>query len=357
MHVLGVRRLALCAHRIPSNGAPVVAVSAELDALVAACKTCAADPHAAKSTQRLASTLGAWAPTVSAGPQPPAPPPTPPPALLFNGDFSTGDYSQYSGLEYDSKAPLTDSFQVVTGAQYPQGHAGQFTLKQGYSPFGWKESCEAEHTVSDTVQGSRFFYGWHCTLPSGTVAPYGWLLLAQWYAQNFNYFVGPPPLSIDGGSSTGYLFNVNTGQAKLDANGKPNGSYATNARLNFPADTIYDGQTRRYIFDIAWSKAADGHLRILDVAGNQLAALEGIPTLRFDPGHNGGAAEPIGEVKVGGYRNSRCNADSSGNIFGPGGAHTPGTCYLGQTGTQPDTVIRCGFWVGDSLASVQAHFA
>lgn len=333
-------------------------MSAELDALVAACKLNAADPHAAKTTQAVAKALGVWAPTVGAVTPTPPTPPTPPPVsgtLSFVGDFTTGDGSQWNeGIECDSVAAQSASFKVVTGSQYPQGHAGRFTLRQGYSAFGWKENAEAAQSFTDQVQGSRFFYGWHFTMPAGSVAPKGWLLPVQFYTLDFPYFVGPPPIGIDAGSNQ-LLANFNTGQAKL-TNGKPNGSYAYNNRLFFYPKPIYTGNTFTCIFDVAYSKNADGHFDVYTVAGDKLAGLDGIPTLRFDPGYNGGTADPIGLVKLGGYRDSYCNADSSGNIFGPNGQHTPGTCFLGQSGSQPDTICDAGLWRGDTFDAVAAHF-
>lgn len=333
----------------------------QLDDLVAACAACAKDSKAAKSTRALASALGAWAPTVSGLPQPPEPPPTPPPAPpAWVGDFSTGDYSQYTGgLSYDGiratpPGPTAGQFDVVTGAQYPHGHAGRFIVKQAYSPFGWNESCEVIQPWTDTGEGAHFFYGWHVTMPAGFVAPQSWWTILQWYTETFTHFAGPAPLAVDGGSDK-LILNLNTGLYS-------GGGYATNAAVTFEPGPVWDGRTRRYIFEVLWSKAngAVTVYRLDDGTWTVTGSFSG-PTLRFDPTFNGGAADPIGESKLGGYRGSLCKDangepaySESGNIFGPNGQHVAGTCFYGAAGVQPDSVIFHGFARDASFEPVAA---
>ena len=109
-------------------------MSAELDALVAACHDCATDPKAAKSTQRLASTLGAWAPTVSAGPQPPEPQPTP------LGKVDSWAYDNTTGNGQATPAPLVQQLcahvESTDGSKAVSDAHGSATVSwQYFDPF------------------------------------------------------------------------------------------------------------------------------------------------------------------------------------------------------------------------------
>lgn len=299
----------------------------------------------------------------------PAPEPTPTPmptptrvpagTLSFVGDFETGNGSQWDQVEYETKAPSTDVLQFVTSPVRSGKYAAKFIAKQAYSAYGWKESTELGQDFADQVQGSRFFYGISMMFPVGTVDPKGWFLVAQWYTQNFNHFMGSPPMKLDAGG----------GNLQLSAwaglyNGKPaNAGYSYNSGWQRIDTGVYDGKWRDVILDIAWSKNTDGHIaaylrRQGETSFAKVVDLQNVPTLRYDPSYNGGAADPIGLQKIGVYRDSWCNADSSGNIFGPSGAHTPGTCYYGAAGSQQDTVVYHDSFVrGDTFDIVAAHFS
>lgn len=292
-------------------------------------------------------------------PPPPPPPPAPTPSgtISFTGNFETGDASQWEQVEYEIKAPQSSVLDFVTSPVRSGKYAAKFIAKQAYSAFGWKESTEVGHNFDDQVQGSRFFYGLSLMIPSGTVDPKGWFLVAQWYTKSFPHFMGSPPMKLDAGINQ-LQFSVWAGLY----NGNPaNAGYSYNSGWQTIDKGVYDGKWRDVIFDILWSKNNDGRCvaylrREGESAFAKVVDLEGVPTLRYDPAYNGGAADPIGSQKIGIYRDSCCNADSSGNIFGPSGTHTPGTCYYGASGSQPDTVVyHDGFVRGDTFDVVAAE--
>jgi hypothetical protein len=260
-------------------------------------------------------------------------------SVSFLGNYDTGDYSQWGDLQHDTVAPQSATFQVVTSPVREGTYAAKFVAKQAYSPFGWQESTEVGHPFSDQGQGSDYYYGLSMMFPSGWSDPLGWALVTQFYTKDYSYFLGPPPLSIDAGGNRLGL-NINTGLSPIV--GGPNFQWEENQYLQI-APTLSPGQWNDIIMHVHW--AAD-HTGVLEVwwrtgsnAFQKVISLTGIPTLRYNPNYNGGAADPIGIIKQGIYRKSYCNADSSGNIFGPGGTHTPGTCYYGASGSQPDSVV------------------
>jgi hypothetical protein len=236
----------------------------------------------------------------------------------------------------------------VQGASFAQGCAGRFAARQAYSPFGWNESCEALQPFSDIVQGSRWVWGWEPTFPAGTVSPRGWCTVWQQYTSDFGYFTGPAPIAVDGGSGR-LMLNVNTGLSGP-------GSWEYN-HSQLIEDGVYDGTPRPYIIEVGYSAQHDGFITISRPDGTVLVNLQGIPTLRFNPAHNGGAPDPIGQLKLGVYRQSWCKHDANGNIFTqPGAIHTPGTCALGAEGSQPDTIVyHSGACRGDTFDVVAAH--
>jgi len=258
--------------------------------------------------------------------------------LSYVGNYESGTYKPWDNLQVDPRAPASDGFQVVTNPVRQGRFAAKFTVRQAFSPYGWKESAEVSHEFDDQTEGSDYYYGLSVMLPASTVQPHGWFTIEQWYTQDFTvpYFQGPAPIALDAGSNAIRL-NVLTGRSTNISWG-----YHLADRV-LDKGPVYDGRWRDFILHIRWSKA-DGILQVWErkqgsAAWKQLLSLTRIPTLRYNPAYNNGAADSIGLVKQGAYRDSYCKADSAGNIFGPDGAHTPGSCYYGATGSQPDTVI------------------
>jgi chitodextrinase len=223
-----------------------------------------------------------------------------------------------------------------------------FFNKQAYSPFGWSESTEVGKSFSDQIQDSEYYYGFSILLPTGWTPPYGWGLALQWYTKNFNYFLGPPPMSVDVGSDR-FLLIVNTGLSK------PNGPWEVNAKyeINQAGKGLNIGKWNDFILHIKWSKNSDGLIEAWHRAEGQSDFVKTLsiqePTLRWNPDYNGGAADPIGLIKQGLYRNSKCNK-VNGNI----GEIQPGDlCQYGAWGTQPDSVIyHDGFVRGKNFNDV-----
>lgn len=258
--------------------------------------------------------------------------------LSYIGNYESGSSAQWESLQVDPRAPTTDGFQIVTDPVRQGRYAAKFTAKQAFSPFGWKESAEVAHTFTDQTDGSDYYYGLSVMLPSSTVRPHGWFTIEQWYTQHFtvSYFEGPAPVAMDANSNALRL-NVLTGNSTNVSWG-----YHLNERV-LDKGPVYDGRWRDFILHIRWSKT-DGFIQVWErkqgsAAWKRVLSLSRIPTLRYNPAYNGGAPDPIGLVKQGVYRDSWCKTDSAGNIFGPDGAHTPGSCYYGAAGSQPDTVI------------------
>jgi hypothetical protein len=260
-------------------------------------------------------------------------------SITFVGNFETGDYGQWGVLQHDSLAPTSANFQVVTSPVRQGTYAAKFTAKQAYSPFGWNESTEVTHEFSDQTQGTDYYYGVSLMFPTSWTDPVGWAEIEQWYTLDFGQFLGPAPLAIDAGAGQIGL-NVNTGLSPIV--GGPSFQWAYSHHFTI-APTLSLGQWNDIVLHVHWAADNSGVLEVWWRTGNnaftKVLSLTGIPTLRYNPNFNGGAADPIGLIKEGIYRSSDCNHDASGNIFGPSQAHTPGTCYYGAAGSQPDTVV------------------
>lgn len=122
-------------------------------------------------------------------------------AVLFTGDFETGDFSQWvvqNVFHNDPGAEYTDTYAaaIVTGS--PQGSYGaRFELRDGDVPFGSSERTEVQGPsyTSGGEEGDDRWYEWWTKFdplfPSNH-ASQGWGLVAQFHDQSG----GSPPLGL-----------------------------------------------------------------------------------------------------------------------------------------------------------------
>jgi hypothetical protein len=266
-------------------------------------------------------------------------------AISFQGDYETGDYSQWGSLQYEFDRPLSESFRIVTDPVRQGRYAGQFIVRHGYSPFGWDESTEAARGFSDQGAGSEYYYAFSVLFPEGWTDPKGWALVTQFYTKTFPVFLGPPPISIDAGARA-LRMHVATGLSPVASGPSVRQGYKRDFLV---APTLNPGRWNDLVLHVRWAGDSSGFLHLWHRVGSgwwrRAVWVEGIPTLRYNPAYNGGAADPIGLIKEGLYRQSFCRLPVQLDCAGDPSR---------QTGVQPPSVVfHDGFRRGETLADVQ----
>ncbi len=265
-------------------------------------------------------------------------------AISFRGDYETGDYSQWGSLQYEFDRPLSESFAIVTDPVREGRYAAQFTVRHGYSPFGWDESTEVARGFSDQGAGTEYYYAFSVLFPEGWTDPKGWALVVQFYTKTFPVFQGPPPVSIDAGARA-LRMHVATGLSPVASGSPVRREYKRSFLI---APTLNPGRWNDFLLHVRWAADRSGFLHLWHRVGSgwwrRSVWAEGIPTLRYNPAFNGGAADPIGLIKEGLYRQSFCRVPVQINCAGGPSR---------QTGVQPPSVVfHDGFRRGDALAEV-----
>ncbi len=266
-------------------------------------------------------------------------------AVSFVGDYETGDYRQWGSLQYEFDRPVSESFNVVTAPVRQGRYAAQFIVRHGYSPFGWDESTEVARGFSDQGAGSEYYYAFSFLVPEDWLDPKGWALIVQFYTQSFSVFLGPPPISIDAGARE-LRAQVHTGRFPIASGPRVGQEYRRSFLI---APTLNPGRWNDLVVHVRWAADGSGFLHIWHRVGSgwwrRAVWVDGIPTLRYNPGYKGGAADPIGLIKQGLYRQSFCRLPVQ-----LGCAGDPAR----RAGVQPPSVLyHDGFRRGATLEDVQ----
>jgi len=108
-------------------------------------------------------------------------------AVLWRGDLSSGDLSQWSGTE----AAAADRLQVVTSPVHHGAYALRAQVDQGDLVYG---GCRAELFAHTEREGSERYYAWSTLFPSNYPVSSAWQVFTQWHHSGSD---GSPPLSFD----------------------------------------------------------------------------------------------------------------------------------------------------------------
>lgn len=118
-----------------------------------------------------------------------AAPPTPPAvgAVVWRGDFETGDVSQFSRAQMVSP----DRLQVVPSPAAEGRYALKVTVAQGDNPIGASGNRNELVRLTYEPAGSEYFYRWNTMFSLDFPAPPTWQLFAQWHHTGSS---GSPPV-------------------------------------------------------------------------------------------------------------------------------------------------------------------
>lgn len=150
---------------------------------------------------------------------PPPPNTTPPPAgeVVFNGDFETGDFSQYLTCQtkyYNgdcSTMPPNYPLTIVPGHQGQ--HAARFEVRDGDQP-SWSLGERAQLVAYNTfeTEGDEYWYDWSYMLGAGfPTTTDRWQTIMQWHP--------------DGDGSSPFAFFVDNGKISLRTHPYLNGPW------------------------------------------------------------------------------------------------------------------------------------
>ncbi len=111
-------------------------------------------------------------------------------AVLWRGDFSTGNFSQWDSLE--EAAP--NRLQVVTSPVRKGKYAMRVEVRQGDLVFS---GTRAEADGFTEVEGNERYYAWSTFFPSDYPNSTEWQVFTQWHHSGLD---GSPPLEFDADS-------------------------------------------------------------------------------------------------------------------------------------------------------------
>ena len=114
-------------------------------------------------------------------------------SVLWRGDFSTGDLSQWNSIE-----ALANRLTVVTSPAHTTSHTMRVELHSGDIVFN---GCRAEVDGPFESAGAERYYAWSTLFPTDypTAASSDWQVFTQWH--HTGNFGGSPPLEFDLGSN------------------------------------------------------------------------------------------------------------------------------------------------------------
>lgn len=149
--------------------------------------------------------------TTTTSPPTPTSPTSVPAARLFNGDYSTGDFSQWGDVQnkyYNGRAANYQPAYPATIVTDPQkGYTARYEVRSGDAPFGTGERSEVLTTASASggtegqIRWYRFSTKFDTTFPMNH-ADLGWGLTNQWHATPDS--VGSPPFGMYVDQRNGY---------------------------------------------------------------------------------------------------------------------------------------------------------
>lgn len=211
--------------------------------------------------------------------------------VVFDGGFETGNYSQWSEVEWNMARPLNEQFEIVTDIVRDGNYAAKMTVHDG---------DEFMHTGGERVQlerpdaynegeGDEYWYSWSTYFPSNwqnlTHAPDDWMVIADWHASNnvdFGNVCQPLQIEVDGnnrliatmlsGDVTGYnCFN---------------GAGTANYYDQVIVDSLNLGKWNDFVIHVKWTVEDDGIVEIWHKTDNEDSFTKvfektGVPTRQY----------------------------------------------------------------------------
>ncbi|HEX6489828.1 MAG TPA: polysaccharide lyase [Gaiellaceae bacterium] len=115
-------------------------------------------------------------------PQPPPPPPDTSTSTVFRGDWESGSWAPWTGLQSDLGRDVSRQFAIVTSPVRQGSYAARFTVNPGDVYNGTSgERTEVIWTGSKEVEGNDYWYAWSTMFATDWVSP-DWGIFLQWHS-------------------------------------------------------------------------------------------------------------------------------------------------------------------------------
>lgn len=236
----------------------------------------------------------------------------------FVGDFEVEQpgWQQFSALQYEEERPLSDSFALVADPVRQGRSAARFTVRQGYSRFGYGEDTEVVWHSSEKP-GDDFWYAWSTLFPEEWGPPYSWGIFAQWHAP-----LGTSPIIAFNARANTAVLNVRAG---LTVEARNSSKLRRSVRI---LSTLAKGRWNDFVMHVRWSTQKDGAIEVYHrVAGGArldlVASLQGIPTFQQTAEGDGVGAFLL----LGLYRGSLCPQPTTIDCNGAAGNQASSVIY------------------------------
>jgi hypothetical protein len=194
---------------------------------------------------------------------------------VFNGDFETGDRSQWTGYQHKTGGDAADQFEIVHDPVRQGAFAAKFTVRPGDVFMSGGERSEV-YWKSHDKEGDDYWYSWSTLFPPGWTAPSYFGIFLQWHS-DFPY---SPPIAFDARQDTVQV-KFNTGN--LDSAG-----VGTRKTVYPLLSTLSKGEWNDFVVHVHWS-LTNGSLTVWHRAGDEtgytkVLDLNGLPTLQAQNG-------------------------------------------------------------------------
>jgi hypothetical protein len=194
---------------------------------------------------------------------------------VFNGDFETGDHSQWTGYQHRTGGDPADQFKIVRDPVRQGAFAAKFTVRPGDVFMSGGERSEV-YWKSHEKEGDDYWYSWSTLFPPDWSAPSYFGIFLQWHS-DFPY---SPPIAFDA--------RANTVQVKLNT-GKLDSAGVGTLKTIYPLlSTLSKGEWNDFVVHMHWS-LTNGSLTVWHRAGEKTAYakvldVNGLPTLQAQNG-------------------------------------------------------------------------
>ena len=152
-------------------------------------------------------------------------------STLWKGDFSSGDFSQWTDREEVS----SDRLQLVSNATTQGRYALQAKVIQGDNPINASGNRNELEYMSNDAEGSEFFYSWSTLFPEDYASVRTWQVFTQWHQAGC---CGSPPIA----------FYTNGEEVRVDLGGGVSGG------LTVWRVPLVRGVWHTFVLHVRWSE-------------------------------------------------------------------------------------------------------
>ncbi len=213
-------------------------------------------------------------------------------SVVFNGNFETGDYSQWDELEWNTSRPEAEQFEIVTSPKREGQYSAKMTVHDGdefESTGGERVQLERPETYNEN-DGDEYWYSWSTYFPSDwqnlTGSPDDdWLLIAAWHSSNPGPFEDVcQPLQFEINGQNQIIVRMLTGNVEgYDCYTGPGTAEYFDQVI---VDSLDLGEWNDFVVHIKWKADNTGLLEVWHKSGNEtnfarVLNRENIPTLQY----------------------------------------------------------------------------